>query len=107
MANPDTSRVCTKTNNRNTYWFAFNGKEMRMDLTHKLGEAGEQALEVKLPEDVVKNSATASIESHDDKSEPEEAHAKDDESSDDLDWLNVGGVFIGVNIIVIGLIVAW
>lgn len=78
----------------------FNGQEMRMDLTHKLGEAKRQALNVKLPEDVVKNSATAAIGHDDDKNE----HA-DEKADDGLDWLNVGGVFAAVNVLVIVFIV--
>lgn len=82
----------------------FNGREMRMDLTHKLGEAGKKELKVKLPEEVVKQSVTAALEpkhdAHDDKVNEQEEH-----SGDGPDWLNVGGVFIGVNIIVVGLIV--
>ena len=72
-----------------------------MDLTYKLGEAEKQPLTVKLPDEVVKNSATASIED-----EGKQQEHEDDKSHDELDWQNAGGVFIGVNIVVIGLIVA-
>jgi len=84
----------------------FSGKEMRMNLSHKLGEAGKQALTVKLPEEVVKNSATASIDGEADKNDHPDEHGNDDDKAEgDLDWFNVGGVFIGVNVLVIGLIV--
>ncbi len=89
-----------------------------MDLTHKLGEAGKQALAVKLPEEAVKHSATPEAtpppaehkDEHQDehktehKAEATDGHGQGDKPKDKVDWTNVGGVFIGVNIIVIGLI---
>ena len=76
----------------------FNGKDMRMKLSHKLGEAGKQSLTVKLSDEAVKNSATG----HD---ESEKSQEHNNEGDEELDWLNVGGIFIGVNVVVIGLII--
>lgn len=79
----------------------FSGQEMRMKLTHKLGEAGVAALKVKLPEEVVKHSATAALD------EAENQHEADGpESAKGLSWLNVGGVFIVVNLLLIGGIIS-
>ncbi len=90
----------------------FNGKEMHIDLTHILGEAGNQVLKVKLPEDIVKNSATAVIDKKVDKNQHQvmDEHGKSDEKTDNknndgLDWVNVGGVFVIVNVLVLILIV--
>ncbi len=77
----------------------FNGKDIRMDLKHKLGEAEKADLKVELPEEVVKNSATASVDELAGNSEEESA------DEEELNWTNAGGVFIGVNVLVIGTIV--
>jgi len=81
----------------------FSGKEMRMDLSHKLGETGKQELAVKLPEEVVKQSATAALDH--DASNPELGGEEEHKAAEGLDWLNVGGVFIAVNVLVLALIV--
>ena len=77
-----------------------------------LGEAGNQVLKVKLPEDIVKNSATAVIDKKVDKNQHQvmDEHGKSDEKTDNknndgLDWVNVGGVFVIVNVLVLILIV--
>ncbi len=90
----------------------FNGEDVSMKLTHKLGAAGNQALKVKLPDEIVTKSATAKIESntdenvHRDEEKKATEHDKSEEKTDvSLDWLNVGGIFIGVNILVLILII--
>lgn len=81
----------------------FNGKDIRMDLKHKLGVADKADLKVELPEEIVKQSATADLDQGD---TVEGSEAGEEEVHDEkLDWLNVGGVFIGVNVLVIGTIV--
>ena len=88
----------------------FSGKELRMNLSHKLGEAEKKMLSVKLPEEIVKQSVTASLEPKvkDPAVEPgTEQHDVEDKNKSDkegLDWFNVGGVFIAVNILIFGLI---
>lgn len=84
-----------------------------MDLTHKLGAADKQPLTVKLPEEVVKHSATPVVAEDDNKQEHKQGpqdetnggQEQTDKSDAKVDWKNVGGVFVGVNILVIGMIV--
>lgn len=84
----------------------FSGKDIRMNMSHKLGEAEKQALKVKLPEEVVKNSATAALDQEGDNNAHVDEHDQGDEKAGDaLDWLNVGGVFIAVNVLILGLII--
>lgn len=82
----------------------FNGQELRMNLTHKLDEADKQPLKVKLPQEVMDDSATADKDTAD-KPEPAPVENKEDTASDEIDWFKAGWVFIGVNALVLGLIV--
>ena len=86
----------------------FNGKELRMDLSHVLGVADKQDLKVTLPQAVLAKSATAEVdagEGKDSHAEPTD-HVGDSSKEDgSLDWFNVGGVFVAVNVLVIGFIV--
>ncbi|MDH5180123.1 MAG: VWA domain-containing protein [Gammaproteobacteria bacterium] len=89
----------------------YNGKELRQNMTQKLGLGKGREMHVKLPDEVMQNSATGPEEKadehagHGDTPDKKAEHAEAGErpkAEDDhapLDWLNVGVVFAAVNVI--------
>ena len=96
-----------------------NGQEYKADLTHSLGQGGGvKKAKVKLPATVLQHSASQPVKSEPKvESETDEKHDEAETAIDDkedkektateggkLDWLNVGGIIAGINI-VFGLII--